>query len=599
MMKVKNIALAMALGLALTSSAIADKPVVEVTQSIVSSETWTADNIYDLKAQIYVMPGATLTIEAGTLVRSTATPQVAGGSLAVTRGAQIHVKGTQDAPVIMTSTNDPMDSWEEGAYEWGNLTILGAGLISASQRDGNVAYPSSVNEFQMEGLSSATPGDSRPMYGGGNDDDDSGSIAYLSIRRGGRVIGEANELNGLSLGGVGRETEIHHVEIMNNIDDGIEIWGGTVCLKYVCIWNIGDDSFDLDQGWRGKAQFGLIVQGYADADAKKQGDGFGDNCFEMDGAETDYAQPVTTATIANFTVIGNPLSGDHGAMFKDNCRVQFRNCIFMQTGDEVVGTNGDYGDNGELAFAALWSTPAGTHMVNNNAPGANPGDYNHPDTLYQAQITEEIAGMSPTLCEIKNSVFWQNLSDDGDPFTLANTLGVFDADNRNVIAPADVSDPTLGMPIQAITRAATETVATKQVQLVTWLNPCAAGLAIEEDGEPIPAGVPADGFFTPAPFRGGFSATYNWLEGWTAADAYGLVDTSMNDDHATPTADAAVQVVTVTEFETEAGVIYTVEKSSDLSNWTPIDTVIGDGTTMSVEDLDTFEAGKFYRVIKQ
>ena len=66
------------------------------------------------------------------------------------------------------------------------------------------------------------------------------------------MIGLANELNGLSLGGIGRETDIDHVEIMNNVDDGIEIWGGTVNLKYISIWNIGDDSFDIDEGWAAK-----------------------------------------------------------------------------------------------------------------------------------------------------------------------------------------------------------------------------------------------------------------------------------------------------------------------------------------------------------
>jgi hypothetical protein len=149
----------------------------------------------------------------------------------------------------------------------------------------------------MEGLVAAFPGDTKVLYGGGNDDDDSGSISYLSLRYGGKVVGLNNELNGLSLGGIGRNTDIHHVEIMNNVDDGIEIWGGTVNLKYFSIWNVGDDSLDIDQGWRGKAQFGLIVQGYS-ANAA-QGSGVGDNCIEIDGAEQSDYQPVTTGTIYN------------------------------------------------------------------------------------------------------------------------------------------------------------------------------------------------------------------------------------------------------------------------------------------------------------
>ena len=63
------------------------------------------------------------------------------------------------------------------------------------------------------------------------------------------------------IGGVGRDTDIDYVEVMNNIDDGIEIWGGAVNLKYINIWNVGDDSFDVDEGWRGKAQFAFALQG--------------------------------------------------------------------------------------------------------------------------------------------------------------------------------------------------------------------------------------------------------------------------------------------------------------------------------------------------
>ena len=78
---------------------------------------------------------------------------------------------------------------------------------------------------------------------------------------------------------------------MNNVDDGIEIWGGTVNIKYFNIWNIGDDSFDIDQGWRGKAQFILIVQGYSTN--ASQGSGVGDNCIETDGAVIHTVHVIT------------------------------------------------------------------------------------------------------------------------------------------------------------------------------------------------------------------------------------------------------------------------------------------------------------------
>src|SRR5690606_33931958 len=110
-----------------------------------------------------------------------------------------------------------------GVNEWGNLTICGNGYISENAIVANTPAPSATNFATMEGLTEAFPGDTRVRYGGGNDDDDSGSLRYVSFRYGGRVIGLNNELNGLSLGGVGRNTDINFIEIFNNVDDGIEI----------------------------------------------------------------------------------------------------------------------------------------------------------------------------------------------------------------------------------------------------------------------------------------------------------------------------------------------------------------------------------------
>jgi hypothetical protein len=344
--------------LGLVAAAQAQATIV-VNADIATSTTWTANNIYNLASQIYVLPGATLTIEPGTVIASTAN---AGGSLCVTRGAQIFVNGTERNPVIMTSDADratwvggdpKTGTWRAACNEWGNLTICGRGYVSENLNPAtNTATPNAANYGTMEGLTPAFPGDTRVYYGGGNDDDDSGNISYLSLRYGGKVVALTNELNGLSMGGVGRGTDVHHVEIMNNVDDGIEVWGGTVNFKHLSIWNVGDDSFDVDQGWRGRAQFGLIVQGYSVP--ASQGSGWGDNAIEMDGAEQSDYQPVTTATIYNFTVIGcptTPVTGgtggtDHGIALRDNARVQFRNCIFTDIGERVLSFDNTDGDGG-------------------------------------------------------------------------------------------------------------------------------------------------------------------------------------------------------------------------------------------------------------
>lgn len=554
----------------MAAAGIASASDVSITNDITTSQTWSSTNVYNLTKQIYVRSGATLTIPAGTLVQSTTG---VGGSLAVSRGGKIYVNGTATAPVIMTSTSDNLTSWHAGANEWGNLTIMGKGMISASLASGNTATPTGLNVKQMEGLTA--DGTNDVIYGGNNDNDDSGSIHYLSLRYGGKVIGLANELNGLSLGGIGRETDIDHVEIMNNVDDGIEIWGGTVNLKYVNIWNIGDDSMDIDQGWRGKAQFGLIVQGYS-VDAA-QGSGWGDNCFEMDGAEDSDAQPLTTAAIYNFTTLGQPVQGDQGTAWRDGARIQFGNCIWMDLGEVLVkndNSDGDgshgYGYNGTLSFTNVWLTSY-TNQSTVNAGTWTNGAFNDPAVMYTAQSEGK-------LVQIKDSVFFQNTF--ATAYTEADARGVRDAANNNVTASA--------LPIQLLQRSAQINIQTnKAMFMVTNINPCAAN-----DAAVSVATAPNDGFFTPAPFRGGFSANNNWLKGWTAVDAYGMTSGSAGVDPA-----STIQLTASTFFPTTSGVVYTVEESGDMKNWTPVATVTGDGSIMSATDLDAFDSAKFYRAI--
>ncbi|MCC6670947.1 MAG: hypothetical protein IT458_07795 [Planctomycetes bacterium] len=487
---------------------------VLVTQDISVSTTWTSNNTYNLQKQIYVLPGATLTIQAGTVIASTTN---VGGSLAVTRGGKIFIQGTDKRPVIMTSKadvatwtggNPRTGAWREAANEWGNLTLMGRGYISENAVAGNTPVPSASNVAPMEGLVAAVPNDPNVLYGGGNDDDDSGSISYLSLRYGGKVVALNVELNGLSLGGIGRETDIHHVEIMNNVDDGIEIWGGTVNLKYFSIWNIGDDSLDIDQGWRGKAQFGLIVQGHSLNAA--QGSGVGDNAIEMDGAEDSDWQPVTTATLYNLTVVGQPFDGDRLTAWRDNARVQLRNCIFMDGGEEVVGfdnKDGDgangYGFNGTLSWENTWTTDYSVFSTV-NAP-ANPAAF------YRAQS-------SGKLIELTDSVFFNNAA--ANAYTVADARGVFAAANNNQKLLG-----TAPSPITALTRGAAVVKGGKAMVPVTSLDPRPANAALTSA-----AYAPRDGFFSSARYRGAFAPGNTWLAGWTASEAYGLTPKSAWND---------------------------------------------------------------------
>jgi hypothetical protein len=491
---------------------------VLVSQNISTSTTWTADNTYNLQNQIYVLPGATLTIQPGTVIASTTN---LGGSLAICRGARIVANGTNDLPIIFTSKAD-VATWTAGnpktgtarvaMNEWGNLTVMGrayVGKYGNGAASTNTAAPSAANFAQMEGLTGSSSTDPNVIYGGGDDLDSSGTFSYVSLRYGGKVIGLGNELNGLSLGGIGKETVIDHIEIYNNVDDGIEIWGGNVNLQYFSIWNIGDDSLDIDQGWRGKAQFGLIVQGYSGNAA--QGSGVGDNILEIDGAEKSDAQPVTTGVVYNLTCIGQTGStgGDTGVEFRDNANLQVRNSVFMDVGEQVfrnINTDGEatggqtgYGHNGTLSYAARWTTPYNTYSSVNA--------FANPASAYQAQV-------DGNLIDVRDCVFYNNLN--ASAYTEANTYGVFTSGN-NVNAGTSAANPT-AMPIAAITKGtAVNPNGSLIIRPVTSIDPRAANAAVTSVGS-----APNDGFFEQAQFRGAFSSTGNWLCGWTAVDAYGI-----------------------------------------------------------------------------
>jgi hypothetical protein len=508
-----------------------------VNSNIASSAHWTKDGSpYHLVDVIYVLEGATLTIDAGVVVASFVDDD---GSLAVVRGAKLYVNGTQDEPVIFTSAEDAatwkgsvvtrngsngtVDSitvlgdpktgvWRPVCSEWGSIAIMGRGLTSGSHYGGvaqtyqdgygapivtNSKLPDGLTRKQMEGLDADAPGDPKVLYGGADDNDDSGSIRYLSLRYGGKQGSDINkELNGISFGGVGRGTDVSHIDVMNNVDDGIEIWGGTVNLEYVNIWNIGDDSFDVDQGWRGTASYGLIVQGYA-VDAP-QGSGVADNCVECDGAEDSDAQPVTTSVIKNFTMIGQPIDGDHGTAWRDNCRLQFDSCVFMNLGeclvklDNVDGDGGQgYGYNGTLSWLETWTTSAGeTSLVNAINPVPAPGSFNHPDVLYTEQDE------SGKLAQITNSVFFANAVNASEQ---AGIVGVYDPANNNVTSTVP--------PIKNIVRGAPVAAGGKTMLPVEYLDPSASGDAAAKGA-------------------GAFKENENWLLGWTAADAFGFVDGS-------------------------------------------------------------------------
>lgn len=240
------------------------------TGTISVDETWTADKIYELNGKVVVDNGATLTIEPGTIIKGQEGTGANASALVIARGAKIDAVGTVSMPIIFTTVLDNiaigdlvgtnLDENDKG--KWGGIIVLGNGEISAA--DGDALS-------QIEGIPAV---DAYGAFGGTNVNDNSGTMSFISIRHGGALIGAGNEINGLTLGGVGSGTSISNIEVVANFDDGVECFGGSVDLTNVIVGYVGDDAIDLDMSYSGTFTNFVVV---TDANS--------DEGLEIDGPE--------------------------------------------------------------------------------------------------------------------------------------------------------------------------------------------------------------------------------------------------------------------------------------------------------------------------
>lgn len=265
---------------------------IQVSANISANTTWETGKVYILKSRIAVLAGVTLTIEPGVIVKGEAGAEANATALIIARGAKLMAEGTADSPIIFTSVADEIMPGEIASPNldpamnglWGGLLILGKAPISAASETA-----------QIEGI---PPSDQNGLFGGTDPADNSGVIKYVSIRHGGADIGEGNEINGLSLGGVGSGTVIENVEIISNQDDGIEWFGGTVNVTNALVWNTGDDAIDGDMAWTGTLNNFVIINP-------------GDKCFELDG-------PEGAAATANYMIKNGTVKASDAAGLVDN-----------------------------------------------------------------------------------------------------------------------------------------------------------------------------------------------------------------------------------------------------------------------------------------
>ena len=414
--------LATTLAIAVGSLAGAASAQTVVSGNITSDTTWGSGanpSPIILDVAVFVKDGATLTIEPGTIVRGQprsgpvlqGNPAGTPGALIVTQTGRIVANATPDAPIIMTTAavdndgNKVPDDVDGDGFEdpwtlgdafldadpanddgdpttgplalldgngndttglWGGVVVLGNAPTNNANKAG-VGYGKTL----VEGLTVPGFPAADASYGGVLPHDNSGVLRYVSIRHAGDELGNGNELNGLSLGGVGDGTTVEFIEVYANFDDGVEWFGGTVNGSHLAAFYVGDDSFDVDEGYTGVNQFLFGIQTFFNEnDGEDFGSKSGDKAGEFDGdnfrpdnaslndnlnvrlavngAETDPTPwPLSNPAFYNMTIIGStppsgaeftpvsPASVNRGVQFRNGFAGEVLNSIIVNTADEL------------------------------------------------------------------------------------------------------------------------------------------------------------------------------------------------------------------------------------------------------------------------
>lgn len=365
----------------------ATKVTVDLPQIIDHDMTLTSDKDYRLVTKTFVTKGATLTIQAGTTIKGApSTDPVKATALIITRGSKIHAQGSASAPIVFTAENEKKGGW-------GGIVLLGKAKVNQG------------TDNEIEGIEqSSVPDGVDAKFGGTDDEDNSGVLSYVRVEFAGAKIHPDNELNAFTFGGVGRGTQVDHIEAYHGADDGAEFFGGCVNVRYYACIATDDDGFDADWGYTGQAQFGLI---YIDPNESYSKD---PNGFEVDndGKASDKT-PYTHPVISNFTVIGTEdgkasktemsdgKSLKSAGNFRRHSRFTLVNSILygFPTGLLFTEQTQDILNQSEFAYSVISSTTAGNEIVGGTVSGKNIDKVNNANLTTVINDPWNINGVRP------------------------------------------------------------------------------------------------------------------------------------------------------------------------------------------------------------
>lgn len=446
---------AVLVALALAGPALAQPTTATLTGIVSSDRTLDASQVYSLDGEVYVESGVTLTIPAGTVLKGKQSPSNGNNvsALIIQRGGRLVADGRADAPIIFTTefddVNDPFDTNEAQRSLWGGVILLGNATNNRGVRF-------------IEGV----PNTDRSRYGCGDagfpcdDNDDSGIVRYVSIRHGGFTLDADIEVNGLTLGAVGRGTVLDYIEVFANSDDSFEFFGGTVNASHLVGVFSGDDDLDWDTGFQGQIQFAFSL---------KDESGDVGRCVEGDGsAEPFTAVGQSSPTVSNLTCIGSGLgstpggddSGGPTLKLRENTRGFIYNSVF--TDWQTV--------NGGIDLEAR--DPASVSVVQNFLDG----------TL-----------------DIRNNIFFD--------YSVGNTAAAI-VRGDNAAVEAAIAERNRFVPVGLVSVA-------REANL--GLDPRPGFDAAAASGGDFSFGPLQTGFFTPTTYLGAFEPNARpWAAGWTA-----------------------------------------------------------------------------------
>jgi len=255
--------------------------------------------------------GPQLTIEAGATLAFKSRLQF----VIINRGSTMFAVGTAAEPITFTSFTDVEGTVAYNAVQqWGGMVINGFGVSNKCSYTGTRGASGFAKTGECNIAAEGAEGLDESYYGGDNDADSSGRMEYVVVKHTGAEVGNGDELNGISFGGVGSNTIIKNLQTYSTYDDGIEMFGGAVNFENFAAVYVRDDSIDIDEGYIGTITNALVIQASDDGNHCIEADGIGSYSSKTNAQIDDFiARGLNSApTIKNLTCIISPnATGTH------------------------------------------------------------------------------------------------------------------------------------------------------------------------------------------------------------------------------------------------------------------------------------------------